>query len=65
MYNPKNHQTSNFKLQSIENETIEKYEESQFKMEILNMEPGAVVMVTRNFEIATLEWKFGKSHSGL
>ena len=28
MYNPKNHQTSNFKLQSIENETIEKYEES-------------------------------------
>ena len=65
MYNPKNHQTSNFKLQSIENETIEKYKESQFKMEILNMEPGAVVMVTGNFEIATLEMEIGKSHSGL
>ena len=61
MYNPKNHQTSNFKLQSIENETIEKYEESQFKMEILNMEPGAVVMVTGNFEIATLDRNWEKS----
>ena len=32
-HNPKNHLTKKFKLQSIENETIEKYEESQFKME--------------------------------
>ena len=24
------------------------------------MEPGAVVMVTGNFEIATLEWKLGR-----